>query len=56
MEQHGSAGLVWLMGTKPGSVQVNGGGAGHILGLQDTVFVDSSQIHIWHLYSNLSLI
>lgn len=55
VEQHGSAGLVWFTRTNPGSVQVAGGGAGHTLGLHDTVFVDSKQMQFWHLYSNFSL-
>lgn len=54
-EQQGSDGLVWLTRTNPGPVQFVWGGAGHTLGLHVTVFVDSSQMQSWQLYSNLSL-
>lgn len=54
-EQQRSDGLVWLTRTNPGPLQFVRGGAGHTLGLQVTVLMDSSQMQFWHLYSNLSL-
>lgn len=44
IEQHGSDGSVWLMRKNPSSEHSVIFGFGHCLGLQDTLFVDSSHV------------